>query len=30
MAEALVELQGACASLKVLGSYPQAMMEGVR
>jgi len=30
MAEALVELQSACASLKVLGSYPQAAMEGVR
>jgi chorismate mutase/prephenate dehydratase len=27
MAEALVELQSACASLKVLGSYPQAQME---
>ncbi|MDR3683114.1 MAG: prephenate dehydratase [Geothrix sp.] len=27
MAEALVELQGACASLKLLGSYPQAMTE---
>ena len=25
MAEALVELQGACASLKVLGSYPRAV-----
>jgi prephenate dehydratase len=30
MAEALVELQTACASLKVLGSYPQAPMEGAR
>jgi chorismate mutase/prephenate dehydratase len=30
MAEALVDLQGACASLKVLGSYPQAMTDGVR
>ncbi|WLT32079.1 prephenate dehydratase [Geothrix sp. PMB-07] len=30
MAEALVELQSACASLKVLGSYPQASMEGAR
>jgi chorismate mutase/prephenate dehydratase len=30
MAEALVELQSACASLKVLGSYPQAVMEGPR
>ncbi len=28
MAEALVELQHACASLKVLGSYPQAVGEG--
>jgi len=27
MAEALVELQSACASLKVLGSYPQALTE---
>jgi len=27
MAEALVELQSACASLKVLGSYPQAVTE---
>jgi chorismate mutase/prephenate dehydratase len=30
MAEALVELQAACASLKVLGSYPQAMTEVLR
>ena len=30
MAAALAELQGACASLKVLGSYPQAVMEGGR
>jgi chorismate mutase/prephenate dehydratase len=30
MAEALVELKAACASLKVLGSYPQALMEGPR
>ncbi len=30
MAEALAELQTACASLKVLGSYPQAPMEGAR
>jgi len=30
MAEALVEIQSACASLKVLGSYPLAMTEGVR
>jgi chorismate mutase/prephenate dehydratase len=28
LAEALVELQGACASLKVLGSYPKALTEG--
>ena len=28
MAEALRELQGACASLKVLGSYPRAAVEG--
>ncbi len=27
MAEALVELQSACASLKLLGSYPQALTE---
>lgn len=27
LAEALVELRGACASLKVLGSYPQAPSE---
>lgn len=30
LAEALVELQGACASMKILGSYPQALLEGVR
>jgi chorismate mutase/prephenate dehydratase len=30
MAEALVEIQSACASLKVLGSYPLAATEGVR
>ena len=30
LAEALVELQSACASLKVLGSYPQAALEGAR
>jgi chorismate mutase/prephenate dehydratase len=30
LAEALGELQSACASLKVLGSYPQANMEGAR
>ena len=30
LAEALLELQAACASLKVLGSYPQGMTEGVR
>ena len=30
LAEALVELHHACASLKVLGSYPQAVTEGLR
>ncbi len=30
LAEALLELKAACASLKVLGSYPQGMTEGVR
>ncbi len=30
LAEALVEVQGACASMKVLGSYPQAVSEVVR
>ena len=30
LAEALAELQGACASLKVLGSYPQAAVEASR
>jgi len=30
LAEALLELQGACASLKVLGSYPQTSTEGLR
>ena len=30
LAAALVELQAACASLKVLGSYPQATTEGAR
>jgi chorismate mutase/prephenate dehydratase len=30
LAEALLELQSACASLKVLGSYPQALTEGLR
>ncbi len=30
MAEALLELQGACASLKILGSYPQAVSEVAR
>jgi len=27
MVEALAELQSACASLKLLGSYPQALTE---
>ena len=30
MAEALEELRGVCASLKILGSYPQAPTEGVK
>ncbi len=30
MAAALEELRGACASLKVLGSYPQAVLEGAK
>jgi len=30
LAEALEDLRGACASLKVLGSYPQATVDGAR
>ena len=30
LAEALVEVQSACASMKILGSYPQAVSEVAR